>query len=140
MLYSSIAPVTLVFINLVANLSRHIDKIKEIPGCYKLIIPLVARPVRLGDYLSERLRYYYPIEEFELDREGFLRKRFKIMSGLDKRHREYISDLLLKGIVSENHHIWVTYGLPMIFLIYIGLLILILLGDRPILYILDHIL
>lgn len=141
LLYSSVVPAIYMLVNLVVNIIKHIDKIHETPSWYRVVFPLIARPVRIRDYLEGGLRNHYPLEIFELDeRKGRLNRYFTISSSLSEDLEKRIRDLVSKGLISENQYIWVTYGLPMVFLMFIGLIVFIAVGDKPVLMLLDNLL
>lgn len=136
LLYSTMASILLSFINLLANLSRHREELEGIPLQYRILLPLVAFPIKIEDYLSGRYKYVYPIQIFEIDETGNVKTCFRLLVNLDKEYKNHIKDLVARGLLKGDQHLWVTYGLPMILFINIGLIAFLVLGDKPLLHLL----
>jgi len=62
------------------------------------------------------------------------------LSRLSDTSRIEILELVEKGVVPRDFVLWVTPGLPYVFYMLIGLLLTILLGDKPMYYLLTKLL
>lgn len=135
-LYSTSVSLLLMISYLITNIFKNRDEIRRVPFKYRLILPLVAKAVKIGDYIEGKYKYFYPLEILRIDAENKLSTEFRLFVELREDYRMYLKDLVRKGLIHKDDRIWVTYGLPMILYMYIGFILFVLLGDRPLLILL----
>ncbi len=115
-------------------LIRYYDLLpRKLSFLHRIALSFIGRPVRIRDYLS--MKHYYPLEVFEKTSGGGVKRRFRFSFSISEEyyeHQDRIRKLLEKGLVSADDYIWITYGIPFIVPVFIGFLLVLLLGDYPV--------
>ncbi len=110
-------------------------------GIYKKILLLfIGKPMRIKDFLKSK--HYYPLTVFKPSNEGVevsYRLSFSVEEEDYRIHQNKLKELIDKGIVDPEQIIWVTYGIPYIVALLFGYLLLLVLGDYPVLFLFTHI-
>jgi len=138
-LYASLTATLYTLIQGVLSAARYRVLLKQVPLRYRVLLVLTARPVKAGEYCENpKYKHYYPIQVFKPTDQG-LQVEFNL-SRLSDTSRIEILELVEKGVVPRDFVLWVTPGLPYVFYMLIGLLLTILLGDKPMYYLLTKLL
>jgi prepilin signal peptidase PulO-like enzyme (type II secretory pathway) len=134
-LYASLTATLYTVIQGIINMVIHREILDQVPAKYRAIVALAARPVRVSDYIeNQRYKHYYPVQEFKLSKQGLVVEFH--LGGLNESSKQSLLELVEKGFVPRDQFIWVTQGIPYIFYMFIGLVLLVLIGDKPLYYIL----
>lgn len=133
-LYSTIVYLVYLPFKIMYILLVHRDKLpRNISYLLKLIYLLTGTPMKISDYL--RKKHYYPLTVFKENDQGvevIYRSSFSVEEDYIDHH-ENLKRLISKGKISPNNYIWVTYGIPYIVLLLFGLVMLLIIGDYPLL-------
>ncbi len=106
----------------------------------KVLLLFIGRPMRIKDFLESK--HYYPLTVFKPSNEGVevsYRLSFSVEEEDYRIHQDKLKELIDKGIVDPQQIIWVTYGIPYIVALLFGYLLLLVLGDYPVLSLFTHI-
>ncbi|MEM4487778.1 MAG: A24 family peptidase C-terminal domain-containing protein [Desulfurococcaceae archaeon] len=131
-LYASMLGIIFSAINAVIVISRHKESLDAMPTKIKMIIPFIAKPVKLIDYLEGKVKHCHPIQVFKVVN-GKVISEYKFLIDINQDINEEVKDLINKGSLSPNIYLWVTPGLPYVFHLLLGLIMLFILGDSPVL-------
>lgn len=105
---------------------------RDLPLVKKLVLVLTGRPMSIKSYLSSK--HYYPLTIFEV-KEGKLTRKYRLTFSVEGEeyweHQAKVQKLLEEGILSPNDYIWVTYGIPYIVPLLVGLIVFLVVGDAP---------
>jgi prepilin signal peptidase PulO-like enzyme (type II secretory pathway) len=138
-LYASITAALYSLLHGVLNILRHRDLLAQVPAKYKALLVVTATPVKAGEYAENpKYKYYYPVQVFEVTSQG-LEVKFNL-AGLSDTARERVLELVERSIIPRDYVLWVTPGLPYVFYMLLGLVVVVLLGDKPIYHLLAKIL
>jgi preflagellin peptidase FlaK len=117
------------------NTLHYRSLLKQLPFKYRAIILFLARPVKAGEFYEDpKYRHYYPLQIFKYTEQG-IREEYNLLR-LDDTTRQHVVELIEKGVIPRNYILWITPGLPYVFYMLIGLLILLVIGDKPLYYLL----
>ncbi len=131
LLYANLSVLIVIPFNIVYNLvkyHRFYSKL-NISISKKIILLATAKPVKANDYL--KLKHRYLLEEFNIDGGTLVRSprtTFDISEEYTD-HQELIRNLLEKGYLKPEDRVLVTYGIPYIVPILLGLIIFLVFGD-----------
>ncbi len=135
LLYSTLSLLLLFLVRGVYGIIKYYKMLPDdLSTAKKLAIIFIGKPVHVRVYL--RLKHYYPLEVFEAGENG-VRRSFRLGFNVSEEyyeHQEAIKRLLERGLISDDEYIWVTIGIPFIVPVLLGFLLLLVLGDYPILY------
>jgi len=130
-LYSTLLIVVITVAYGFYTIARYHGLLRDIPPRYRFIYPFIARPMRLRDFFEAR--FYYPLTIPELLGDGSVRITYRLHYDVEDeepgRYREVFKSLVEKGLASVDTYIWVSYGIPYIIPLFIGLVLYIMLGD-----------
>lgn len=132
--YASLSALTLMIVNALYILVKHRDIVSRIPAEYRFIVPFIGRPVKIHEYLQGKFKHYFPLQVFEVKDEKVL-VNFKLFTSIKSEETLLLRDLINKGLLNTNDYIWVTPGLPFIFYLLIGFIMMLIVADKPILLI-----
>ncbi|WP_148677212.1 A24 family peptidase C-terminal domain-containing protein [Staphylothermus hellenicus] len=139
-LYSTIVYLVYLPFKIIYVLLVHRDKLPRNSGyLLKLVYLLTGTPMKVSDYL--RKKHYYPLMVFKETDQGvkvIYRSSFNVEEDYIDHH-ENLKRLIGKGKISPSNYIWVTYGIPYIVLLLFGLIMLLIVGDYPLLLFLKFI-
>jgi preflagellin peptidase FlaK len=112
--------------------ARHRDLLKGLKPAEKILLPVIAKPMTVEEYLGTR--FFYPLTIIEEDG-GAVKQRVRLSYDVEKEdyreHQARLKTLVEKGVVKPETRIWVSHGIPFLTLILLGFAIFILLGDKP---------
>ncbi len=133
--YSSIIYVLMMPFKALYTYIRYRDKIPESIGFgLKILYLFTGTPMRVSEYLVKK--HYYPLMRFRVVN-GVLRVDYRASFHAEKEdyriHQEELRRLLEDKLLSPDTYIWVTYGIPFMVPILIGMIVLYLIGDYPLL-------
>lgn len=113
----------------------HRDKLpRNIGRILKLVYLFTGTPMKISDYLKSK--HYYPLMVFKESDYGveiIYRSSFNVEDEDYAVHQKHLRHLIDKGRISPDSYIWVTYGIPYIVPLLLGLLLLFIIGDYPLL-------
>jgi preflagellin peptidase FlaK len=122
-------------IKIASNLRRREFKehAKElgVGGLKYLRLATSAKAVKVKDYME--MKFWYPLEVFEV-KNGKLESKLRTVFSVDEEHEEHqkkLKELVERGLLSEDRLIFVTYGMPFLVYLTVGLILALLLGDIP---------
>ncbi len=131
-LYSTILFVLIIPIRITYLWTRHRDKLpRELPLHKRVLILVTGTPITVEEFLKKK--HYYPLTIYE-EENGILKKKWRTNFDIEEEyteHQERIRKLVEKGLLSYKEYIWVTYGIPFIVPLTIGLVVFLLIGDWP---------
>lgn len=126
-LFALIVPVRVMYLWI-----RHRDKLpKELPLYKRVLILVTGTPITVGEFLEKK--HYYPLTIYE-EENGVLKKKWRTGFDIEEEyteHQERVRRLIEKGLLSYREYIWVTYGVPFIVPLTVGLIVFLLIGDWP---------
>lgn len=139
--YSTLSIVLVSLLYGVYTLIRYRSLLKEVPLKYRFIYPFIAKPMRLNEYLATE--FYYPLTLIELKDNGVkttYRLHYDVEEEDPRAYREMFKRLIESDVVPDTTYVWVSYGIPYIIPLFLGTIIFLLVGDAPILRLLELIL
>ena len=133
--YASLIMLPTSLIRLLRNLTskefmEHLEA-RGIKGKTRLSMLISGKLVSVEEYL--KMKFWYPLEEIRESEEGvnFIpRGRFDVEEE-DAEHKRKIRELVEKGKLSPSEKIIVSYGIPFLVNMFLGLLLVILIKDIP---------
>ncbi len=135
-LYSVLASLVAVLAQALVVFAKYKSLVRSLPGVYKVLVPLLAKPIKLGDYVEGRAKHFYPVQCFEKTSSGVVvkyRVGVRLNSGCSVELAE------VAGLTREDY-IWASPGQPLVFYMLLGFAAYVLLGDTPVLYLLTRLL
>jgi preflagellin peptidase FlaK len=112
--------------------ARHRDLLKGLKPAEKILLPIIAKPMTVEEYLGTR--FFYPLTIIEEDG-GAVKQRVRLSYDVEKEdyreHQARLKTLVEKGVVKPETRIWVSHGIPFLTLMLLGFAIFIVLGDKP---------
>ncbi|MEM4732531.1 MAG: A24 family peptidase C-terminal domain-containing protein [Desulfurococcaceae archaeon] len=131
LLYACIVQLIVLVYQALVNITKYRSVVKDLKGVYKLIVPLISKPVKIKDYVSSPREHVHPIQCPEVY-ENEVKWFFRLTSRIDEE------DCILKfkdELVNRmgDMYIWVSPKIPFVFYMMIGFVIFILLGDYAVL-------
>lgn len=138
-LYSTVSVVLISLLYASYTVIVHRNLLKGMPLKYRLIYPFIARPMKVADFIETR--FYYPLTLIEAgDRETVTVYRLHYSVEEDPGvYRELFRKLVDAGTISADTVIWVSYGVPYIIPLTIGVAAFLIIGDAPVLALIKHI-
>ncbi len=134
-LYASLIALLWSILQGLSNILRYRSLLRQLPLKYRAIILFLARPIKAGEFSENpKYRHYYPLQMFKYTEQG-IREYYNLLK-LDDTTRQNIVELVEKGVIPRDCILWITPGLPYVFYMLIGVLILLLVGDKPLYYLL----
>lgn len=122
-----------ILLNMFTNM-RRISKIDDkLALKYRILLSLLGRPVKISDILERRIKHFYFIQYFEIA-DGRLIPKIKLLSRGDEFDESKLRSLVETGYLDSENYVWITPGLPFILFLFIGFILTIILGDKPIVY------
>ncbi|MET1160747.1 MAG: A24 family peptidase C-terminal domain-containing protein [Thermoprotei archaeon] len=112
---------------------------RELPLHKKIVLLLIGKPMRIGDYL--RTKHYYPLSIYRVVGDRLLREyrlSFNVEEEDYRVHQEEVKKLIEKGYLSPEDYIWVTYGIPYLVPLLAGLILFLIIGDTPLILLFFH--
>lgn len=127
LLYYALVSLALSIYNIAANLADPVARrlLAREPLGRRIYLLFTARPIPVKRIL--RGSWWIPLIE-----EGGRR----VICSTDVEPRDIIIDALRKERLRENDVVWATWGMPALPLMLIGLVLALIVGDKPILYLL----
>ena len=125
--------------NAIRVLVKNRKQFRELSLKHKLIVPFLAKPVKIRDYIENRYKHHFPIQVFNI-LNGRVESKFNILRGINEDTSSNIKDIVEKGLVNPDTYIWITPGIPYVFHLLLGLLLYILLGDKLIIVLFTYLL
>ncbi|MEM1635973.1 MAG: A24 family peptidase C-terminal domain-containing protein [Thermosphaera sp.] len=111
---------------------KYKEMVSQLSTKHKILLPILAKPMRIREYLETR--FFYPLTIIE-EREGGVTYAVRLTYDVEREeytaHQERLKKLLEKGLVKPDDYIWVSYGIPFLALILMGLVLFLLIGDGP---------
>jgi len=130
--YASVSALVIMLTNVLQVIMRYRGALERLPQGYRIIVPLLGRPVKIRDYLNGKFKHYYPLQSFELDGEK-LTVKFRLVTGVDNAEINDLRNIVERGLLNPDDYIWITPGLPFILYLLIGFILVLLVGDKPLL-------
>lgn len=128
--YASLIGLAYSLVQLAVSLVKWRWLLKELPGVHKILVPLIARPVKLGDYLSGKVKHSYPVQCLEVEN-GRVRVSMQLLTRIDE------DDCILRSADKlrsfADYYIWVSPGLPFILYMLLGFVLFMAVGDSVLL-------
>lgn len=134
MLYASLLGALFAAINAVIVTSRYRAVLSKVPGKIKLVLPFIARPIKLIEYVEGRARHYIPVQAFRVIN-GRVVSEYSLITNLSRGPDE-LKALVSRGVLSPDTYVWLSPGLPFVFYLFIGLVAMAILGDKPVILLL----
>lgn len=128
--YAALTSVVLMVLNSVVVLTRYRCLLKHLSLRQRLLLPFVGKPVRLREYLEGKLKHHYLVQEFTYSSRGVV-TRYKTLIRVERNELSRLRELVDKGLLSPDTYVWVSPGIPFVFHLFLGVMLLIVLGDRP---------
>ncbi len=133
--YASLIMLPISIARLIRNfLSRefrqHLDS-RGVSGKARLSMLVSGKLVSVKEYLN--MKFWYPLENVEENEDGVIfkpRSRFNVEEE-DEEHKGKIKELIEKGKLSPDEKIVVSYGIPFLVNMFLGLVLVILIKDLP---------
>ncbi|MEM1661571.1 MAG: A24 family peptidase C-terminal domain-containing protein [Desulfurococcaceae archaeon] len=108
---------------------------RELPIHKRLLLVVFGRPMSIAEYLKSK--HYYPLTLFRIV-EGRVVKTYRLTFHVEAEdhwvHQNELKKLIDNGFVNPNDYIWVTYGVPYMLPLLITIILVVLVGDYPLLY------
>ncbi len=104
---------------------------RGIRGKTKLSMLISGKLVSIEEYLN--MKFWYPLEKVKESREGVTfeaRSRFDVEEE-DVEHKKKLKELMETGKLLPSEKIVVSYGIPFLVNMFVGLLLVILIKDIP---------
>ncbi|MEM0470542.1 MAG: A24 family peptidase C-terminal domain-containing protein [Desulfurococcaceae archaeon] len=133
--YAALTSMFLMLVNAVRVLAKYRGVLSALSTKYKIILPFVSRPVKLREYLNGVLKHHFPVQEFTVSGTEVL-VRYRLLARIDEDQASVLRKLVDQGVLSEETYIWVSPGIPFIFHLFLGVLLLLVLGDVPLVHLL----
>lgn len=134
--YSALVGILLIIANAIYVFVFHREVLKSIPKPYMLILPFIGKPIKVRDYLEGRVKHHFIVQDFHV-KDNELNIEYKFFINVYEDVTKKIRDLLERGMLNPDSYVWVTPGLPFIFHFFIGVLVFVILGDKPIMLLLS---
>lgn len=134
-LYAALTSMALMLVNAIVVFTKYRSLLSALSAKHKVFLPLISKPVKLRDYLSGKLRHYFPIQTFTVSSSGVV-VEYKLLTRVDVDEVSKLKQLLDRGLLSPEIYIWVTPGIPFIFHLFLGVVALIVFGDKPLVHLL----
>jgi len=120
-------------------LTRHRDMLKNLSLTEKILLPIIAKPMTVREYLETR--FLYPLTVFE-EEAGAVKQKIRLSYDVEKEdyreHQARLKTLVEKGLVSPEAKIWVAHGIPFLTLLLLGFTTYLVLGDKPLTLLTPH--
>jgi len=134
-LYASLTALLWSFTQGLFNILRYRSLLRQLPLKYRAIISFLAKPVKAGEFSENpKYKHYYPLQVFKYTEQG-IREYYNLLR-LDDTTRQSVIELVKRGVIPRDHILWITPGLPYVFYMLIGVITLLLIGDKPLYYLL----
>lgn len=131
-LYASFICIVYMLVNAVVVLAKYREAVRSLQGRYRLILPLIGKPVKLSEYTGGKYVHYFPLQYFEVSN-GVAVTKYKVLTRVEEGDEATtLRKLVESGLVNPNTYIWVTPGIPFVFYLFLGLILLLVLGDLPV--------
>ncbi len=137
LLYANILMAITIPYNVIVNIVRYRQLIPQTTIYKKILILINGRPMKIRDYL--KTRHVYLLEDIVISPEGGIVRKYKSSFDINAEYideQRRIKELVEKGFLTLDDYIWTSYGIPYIVLLFIGFIILLIIGDLPMIYIL----
>lgn len=128
--YAALTSVALMVLNSVVVLTRYKSLLKQLSPKQKILLPFVGKPVKLRDYLEGKLKHHYLVQEFTYSDKGVV-IRYRTLIRVERDELSRLRELVDKGLLSPDIYVWVSPGIPFVFHLFLGVVLLLLLGDKP---------
>jgi len=128
--YAALASIASMAVNAILVLAKYTHLLKAVETRAKIVLPLVGKPIKLLDYVSGKFKHYYPLQEYTLTDTG-LSVKYKFLTGVEGENVSKLKKLVENGILDKDTYVWVTPGLPFVSYLFVGVVLLLVLGDRP---------
>jgi preflagellin peptidase FlaK len=136
-LYGSISVIILMIVNATFVLVKYKFIVARTPLKYAVILPFLGKPVRVSDYVEGKYRHYYPLQYYRVVNGGVV-VEYKLVTRVLGEDGKDVSSLLERGFVKPEDYIWVSPGIPFILYLLVGFIMLLILGDYPLIAILTR--
>lgn len=131
LLYYGVASLALVLRNVVANLlSPEAVRSVNAPLSRKFLLLISARPMRVSDFL--RTRFYYPLYV-----PGVLSRAMFGIEEDDAVWRERLRRMVSDGVLNPDDFVLATWGIPTVTMLAVSLALYLVVGDLPVLKVLE---
>lgn len=130
LLYSSFVVVARIVYDVLVNLIKYRTHVQRLPGIYKFIVPLLARPARVSDLRSGTCGHVFVVEFFE-EVNGQIKRSFRFAPKIADEN-----DLRRAMAILERYrveYVWVTPAHPFVSCMFMGLVLFAVLGDSLVL-------
>jgi preflagellin peptidase FlaK len=136
-LYGSISVIILTMVNAAFVLVKYRFILARTPLKYAVILPFLGKPVRVLDYVKGKYRHYYPLQYYRVVN-GEVVVEYKLVTRVLGEDGKDVLSLLERGFVKPEDYIWVSPGIPFILYLLVGFILLLILGDYPLIAILTR--
>jgi Archaeal Peptidase A24 C-terminus Type II. len=124
--------------NVLLVIMRYKGALEKLPRGYRIIVPLLGRPVKIRDYLNGKFKHYYPLQSFTIDGEK-LTVKFRLVTGVNNAEIDDLRSIVERELLNPDDYIWITPGLPFILYLLIGFTLVLLVGDKPLLTLISRV-
>jgi len=131
-LYSTLGAILLIIVNSIYVVLTSYKFVQDLPGVYRILLPLFGKPVKISDYIQGKYKHYIPLQSFELVG-GNLVVKYRVLTGIDYDIRSTLKQLVEEKFIDPEGYIWVSPGLPFIVYFFAGFILFLILGDKPLL-------